>query len=187
MAAWAYGLRPADLGLAPELGRVLRGAAIGAVAGAIAILLAVGAILLAPVVIGQSITYEPVKAVTPEELAWHLAFFLPIGAVLPEEIAFRGTLFGALAARHGAATAIVVSAVTFALWHTMVIIPTIGSTTFGPPSPWAIPAMLGALVAVFIGGLLLAGLRLRTGTTASTLVAHWGFNALLLLALRGLA
>ena len=187
VAARTYGLRPADLGLGPELGRALRGAAIGAVTSAIAILLAVAAIRLAPIALGRSIAYEPVGVVTPEELAWHLAFFLPIGAVLPEEIAFRGTLFGALAARYGGGAAIVGSAVTFALWHVSVIVPTSGSTTIGPPSPWAIPAMLGALAAVFGGGLLLAGLRRWTGTTASTIVAHWGFNALLLLALRGLA
>ena len=80
VAARTYGLRPADLGLGPELGRALRGAVIGAVTSAIAILLAVAAIRLAPIALGRSIAYEPVGVVTPEELARHLAFFLPIGA-----------------------------------------------------------------------------------------------------------
>ena len=64
---------------------------------------------------------------------------------------------------------------------------TIRDTTLAPPSPWAGPAMLGALAVVFGGGVLFAALRLRTRTLASTIVAHWMFNAVVLVGLRGAA
>ena len=177
-----YGLRSADLGM--DLRRAPRGAAIGLLAAVVAVA-GVGLIRMAPLVLGQTIRYDPVARVSPDELARHLAFFLPLGAVLPEEIAFRGTLLGALAARYAGRTAVVGSAVTFALWHGTVIVSTIGSTTIAPPSPWSIPAMLAAVAVVFAGGVLFAALRLRTGTIASTIVAHWGFNAVVLVGLRG--
>lgn len=183
-AARSYGLVAADLGL--DVRRAPRGAAIGALAGLVA-LAGLGTIRLAPFVIGRTVAYEPIAGVSNAELAWHLAFFLPFGAVIPEEIAFRGTLLGALAARYGGRTAAVGSAITFALWHGTMIVSTIDSTTIAPPSPWSIPAVLGALAVVLGGGLLFAGLRLQTGTLASTIVAHWGFNALVLVGLRGMA
>lgn len=179
-----YGLGSADLGM--DLRHAPRGAAIGLLATVVAVA-GVGLIRMAPLVLGQTIRYEPVEGVSPDDLARHVAFFLPFGAVLPEEIAFRGTLLGGLAARYGGRIAAVGSAVTFALWHATVIVSTIGSTTIAPPSPWSIPAVLAAVGVVFAGGVLLAALRLRTGTIASTIVAHWGFNAVVLVGLRGLA
>jgi membrane protease YdiL (CAAX protease family) len=182
--ARAYGLTSTDLGL--DVRSAPRGAAIGALATIIA-LAGVGAIRLAPLVVGQTVAYEPLDGVSSDQLVRHLAFFLPFGAVLPEEVAFRGTLLGALAARYGARAAVVGSASMFAVWHGTVVSSTIGATTIAPPSPWALPATLGALVLVFGGGVLLAALRLRTGTIASTIVAHWGFNAVVLVGLRALA
>ena len=182
--ACASGLRAADLGF--DLGRVPRGAVIGALVGLIAIV-CVGAVKLAPILVGHPIAYEPVEGVSVDELAWHLAFFLPVGAVVPEEIAFRGTLLGTLAMRYGTRAAVLASAAVFAVWHVTVVAATIGATTIAPPSPWATPATLGALALVFVGGLLLAGLRLWTGTLASTIVAHWMFNAVVLVGFRAVA
>lgn len=181
-AARAYRLGTADLGF--DLRHAPGGAAVGGIAAIIA-LAGVVAMRFAPVLIGQTIAYDPVERVPSEELVRHLAFFLPLGAVLPEEIAFRGTLLGALAARYGARVALLASAATFAMWHGSVIVATVGETTIAPPSPWSVPATLGALAVLFGGGLLFAGLRLKTGTIASTIVAHWAFNAVVLLGLRG--
>lgn len=183
IAARAYGLRPRDLGVAR--GGTLRGASIGALAGVVA-LAGVGVIRLAPLVVGRAVVYEPLAGVSNDELIRHLAFFLPFGAVLPEELAFRGTLLGALARRHGRRVVLVGSAAAFALWHGAVIAETIGQTTLAPPSPWSVPAMLGAFAVVFGGGLLFAVLRVRTGSLASTIVAHWIFNAVILVGLHGL-
>jgi membrane protease YdiL (CAAX protease family) len=42
----------------------------------------------------------------------------------------------------------------------------------------------GALIAVFIGGVLFGWLRVKTGHLAGSLAAHWGFNTGLLVGLR---
>src|SRR5439155_22312819 len=87
-----------------------RGAAIGALAaGAIA---AAGVVVLrlAPAVIGQPVGYAPLARVSGDELAWHIAVFLPLGAELPEALAFRGTLLGGLLARYRVRTAVAASA-----------------------------------------------------------------------------
>ena len=63
------------------------------------------------------------------------------------------------------------------------IVVTVGNTTLGPPSPWFVPACGIALVVVFVGGVAFAWLRLRTRTLATTVMAHWIFNAVVLLGL----
>ena len=159
-----------------------RGLAIGAFAGTSLALASLAAMQLAPALTGLPILYEPLYRVSGAELATHIAVFLPLGVVLPEEIAFRGTLFGLLR-QMGTRAAIVGSAVTFALWHAAVAFVTVGDTTMAPPSPWFLPAIGGALVAVFVGGAALATLRLIVRSLGASIVAHWTFNALLLVGL----
>jgi membrane protease YdiL (CAAX protease family) len=159
-----------------------RGLTVGAFAGSSLALLSLAAIQVAPILTGQPILYEPLFRVSGAELATHIAVFLPLGVVLPEELAFRGTLLGGLQ-RMGTRVAIVGSGVTFALWHAAVAIVTVGDTTMAPPSPWFVPAVAGALVAVFVGGVGLATLRLIARSLAASIAAHWTFNALLLIGL----
>jgi len=159
-----------------------RGLAVGAVAGSSLAALSLAAMQLAPTITGRAIVYEPLSRVSASELALHIAVFLPLGVVLPEELAFRGTLFGLLQSA-GMRAAIVGSGVTFALWHSAVAVVTVGDTTLAPPSPWFLPAVAGALVVVFVGGVALATLRLRARSLGASVAAHWTFNALLLVGL----
>ena len=159
-----------------------RGLALGAVAGSSLALLSLAAMQLAPTITGRAIVYEPLSRVSLSQLAAHIAVFLPLGVVLPEELAFRGTLFGLLQSA-GTRAAIVGSGVTFALWHSAVAVVTVGDTTLAPPSPWFLPAVAGALVVVFVGGVALAALRLRARSLGASVAAHWTFNALLLVGL----
>ncbi len=170
----------AAIGLRPTAW--LRGAAIGVACGAAIALAGVLALQLASLIVGGPVVYDPLRDVTEADLLRHILFFLPFGAVLPEEIAFRGTLFGLLRGR-GARAAVLGSAAAFALWHAAVAIVTVGETTVAAPSPWFLPAIIGALAVVFVGGVVLAWLRLRTGTLATTIAAHWVFNATLLVGL----
>jgi len=179
IAARIIGLSRESLGLRGA--GAVRGAAIGALAaGAIA---AIGVVVLrlAPALIGQPVGYAPLARVSGDELARHVAFFLPLGAVLPEELAFRGTLLGGLLARYRVRTAVAGSAVTFALWHGTVAWFTVMNTSL--PVVLIIPAALGALVVVFAGGLVMAGLRVATGTLAPSVAAHWVFNGVILVGL----
>jgi membrane protease YdiL (CAAX protease family) len=157
----------------------LRGAAIGVVGGAGIALAAVFGSQLASFVVGAPIVYDPLRDVTEADLQRHVLVFLPLGTVLPEEVAFRGTLVGLLRGT-GTRAAVLGSAAAFALWHAAVAIVTVGETTVAAPSPWFLPAIVGALLVVFAGGMVLAWLRLRTDTLATPIVAHWAFNTTLL-------
>lgn len=168
------------LGLARA--HLARGSLIGALAGSSLALASLAAMQLAPTITGRAIVYEPLYRLSGAQLATHIAVFLPLGVVLPEELAFRGTLFGLLH-RAGTRAAIVGSAATFALWHAAVAVVTVGDTTLALPSPWFVPAVAGALVVVFVGGVALAALRLRARSLGASIAAHWTFNALLLVGL----
>jgi len=158
-----------------------RGAAIGGLAAGAIALLGVVVLRLAPSIIGQPVGYAPLARVSGDELARHIAIYLPFGAVIPEELAFRGTLLGGLLARHGVRTAVIASAVAFGLWHGTVAVFTVMNTTL--PVVLIIPAIVGALAVVFVGRVIMAALRVVTGTLATTIAAHWVFNAVILVGL----
>jgi membrane protease YdiL (CAAX protease family) len=160
-------------------GPLARGLVLGALAGASLALASLAAMQLGPLIVGEPIVYEPLYRVSGAALATHIVFFLPLGVVLPEELAFRGTLFGLLR-RAGVRAAIVGSGATFALWHAAVAVVTVADTTMAPPSPWFLPGVGGALVAVFVGGVALAALRLGMRSLGASIAAHWTFNGLLL-------
>jgi len=160
----------------------MRGAAIGVASGGGIALLGVLGLQLASVIVGGPVVYDPLRDLAEADLMRHVLFFLPLGAVLPEEVAFRGTLVGLLRSR-GARVAAFGSAGAFALWHAAVAVVTVSETTIAAPSPWFLPAIVGALAVVFVGGVVLAWLRLSTDTLATTIAAHWVFNAALLVGL----
>lgn len=180
-AARSLGLNAAALGL--RRAGALRGAAIGVLLGGVTAALAVAVLrIVAPAVIGQPVIYEPLSNVGAGDLTPHVLFFLPFGAVIPEEVAFRGTLLGGLLAKHGVGFAVTTSAIAFSLWHATVAVFTVANTTM--PVVLIIPAIAGALLILFIGGAIMAGLRLATGTLTTSVTAHWAFNAIILVGLR---
>lgn len=161
----------------------IRGAAIGAVAGASLAALAVSVLRgIAPAIIGQPVVYEPLSRVAADDLAPHILFFLPFGAVIPEEVAFRGTLLAGLLQKYEVRSAVVASAVLFALWHGAVAVFTVMNTTM--PVVLILPAIAGAVAILLLGGAIMASLRLATGTLATSIAAHWAFNAAILVGLR---
>jgi CAAX protease family protein len=181
LVARAFGLDASALGL--RRADAARGAVIGALAAGGIAATCVVVLRLSPSIIGRPIVYEPLLRVTSPDLARHIALFLPLGAVLPEELAFRGTLLAEFMRRGGARLAVAGSAAVFALWHVSVAAVTVADTTLGSPSPLFGPAVGGTLVVLFVGGATLAILRLVTGSLATTIAAHWVFNAVLLVGL----
>lgn len=175
--ARALGLDATAVGLS---GNLLRAAAIGAaLGGGAGIAAVIGLGVVAPLIVGHPVEYAPLSQVTQTDLIPHIGVFLPLGDIVPEELAFRGVLVGALLSR-GTGYAVVASSVVFALWHIAVAVLTVGETTLGPPSVWYVPAIAIALLAVFVGGIVFAWLRVRTGSLVTTIAAHWTFNAVVL-------
>jgi membrane protease YdiL (CAAX protease family) len=180
-AARVLRLDAAALGL--HRAGALRGILIGAFAGAFIATAAVAIVrYVAPAVIGQPVIYEPLSRIASGDVTPHIAFFLPFGAVIPEEIAFRGTLLGGLLARYRVRTAVTASAIAFALWHGTVAAFTVMNTTL--PVVLVIPAIAGAFAVLFVGGVIMASLRLSTGSLLTSITAHWAFNAIVLVGLR---
>ena len=167
----------ADAALRPGNGRV---AALAALVGLVAAGLGAAVLRLGPIV--GPVAYRPLFTATDQELAVHIAFFLPLAAVLPEEIAFRGALVGALMGT-GIRRAVAASAVTFALWHAWVLYVTLAQTSLAD-SPLAWLAAVAAFVFLVAGGVALASLRLASRGLLAPIAAHWAFDAALLLGLR---
>jgi membrane protease YdiL (CAAX protease family) len=177
VAARVTGLNAAALGI--RRAGAFRGAVIGAFAGAFIAAAAVAVMRgVVPALIGQPVIYEPLSRVAAGDLSTHIAFFLPFGTVIPEEFAFRGTLLAGLRARYGVRTAVTASATAFALWHGTVTFFTVMNTTM--PVVLIVPAIAGAFVILFVGGVTMAGLRVATGSLLTSIAAHWVFNAVIL-------
>jgi membrane protease YdiL (CAAX protease family) len=180
LAARLLGLDTVALGLGGS--GALRGAAIGAIAAGGIAFIAVAVLRLAPSIVGRPVDYAPLHGVSLDYLEPHIAIFLPLGAVIPEEVAFRGVLLGGLLRRYPARTAVLASAVAFSLWHVTVAVITVGNTALATTALYS-PAIVGALVVLFAGGVIMGALRLVTGSLAATIAAHWVFNAVILLGL----
>ena len=69
------------------------------------------------------------------------------------------------------------------LWHGVIVTRTVALTNLQPDPLLVIVGLAGAFAAVFVGGILFAALRLATGHLAGSIVAHWAFNAALLVGL----
>jgi membrane protease YdiL (CAAX protease family) len=179
VVARALGLDASDLG--STLAAATRGTLIGAALGAAAAVASLALLrVVAPLIVGRDVDYAPLRLVTESDLIRHIAVLLPLGDIVPEELAFRGVLLGGLVRRYGARIGVLGSAVCFALWHLAVASVTVGDTTLARPSLWFLPAVAAALLAVLAGGVVFAWLRLRTASLATTIAAHWLFNAVLL-------
>ena len=180
---WA---RYAEALTASELGLTWQHLARGTGAG---LVVAVGAALAAvlflrfPPLVDHAIEYSPLGALSRDALLWRTLVWMPLDTVLPEEIAFRGVFLAALRRRVADKAAVLISAALFAIWHVIIVTRTIALTNLHDEPLLAVVGALGALITIGAGGLLFAWLRLATGQLASSVIAHWAFNALVLLGL----
>ncbi len=178
--AWRIPLTAGQLGLAS--GRLLRSALLGLVVasgvGGLALL-----VLRFPPLMGQPVEYAPLGSLSKEAVLWRTFIWMPLDTVIPEELAFRGVLLGMLLTRYSRVRAVVVAALVFAAWHGVIVSHTLASTNLQSSMLLASLGVIGAFGAVFIGGVLFAWIRLRTDHLAGSVVAHWAFNAVVLVGL----
>ena len=97
----------------------------------------------------------------------------PISAAVFEEVLFRGVLLALALRAFGTGRGIVFSAAAFAAWHIVVDYTTMGDSNVADNDVFFAFAQVGALVALFVGGLALAAIRQRTGSLAGPIVFHW--------------
>ena len=112
----------------------------------------------------ESTSFGVVSTAASESLAVRIAWAIGGLAVAPfiEEFLFRGVLFGTVARTRGIGLALVVATVPFVVLH----LPETGSY-------W--PALLGITTMAVVANLA----RLRTGTLASAVATHFGYNLML--------
>jgi membrane protease YdiL (CAAX protease family) len=181
MLAWGVfiaGLSARDFGL--EWRGAVRSAGLG-----LGVALALGAVavvfLHAPPIVGQPVSHAPLNSLSAQALVWRTLVWMPLDTAFPEEISFRGVLLAALLQHVPRRRAVVVSAAAFMAWHAVIVARTVAVTNLADEPLYAVLGLVGALAAVFVGGIVFAGLRLITGNLAGSIVAHWAFNAALLL------
>ena len=177
---WSSHLTSSQLGVAR--GRLLRSALVGMF---VAIGIAVSAVLVLrfPPVLGHPVEYAPLGALSREALVRRTFLWMPLDTVIPEELAFRGVLLALLLIHCSRVRAVVVCALVFVGWHAVIVTRTIASTNLQADGLITILGLMGAFAAVFVGGLVFVWIRLATHHLAGPVVAHWTFNAVVLLGL----
>ena len=172
--ARASGLSWAELGLARR--RLPAGARWG---GACLALVAAGyvAALAAPVT-RPLLTDARVADLDGGGLAYQVLVGIPLGTVVWEEVAFRGVLLAALARVLSLRAATAVSAAVFGVWH---VRPTLDALAVNDlaegPLLTGLAVLLGCL-ATALAGLVLAWLRLRSGSLLAPALLHLATNSL---------
>ena len=169
--ARAGGRTRADLGLAAVAGPAGLRWGIGT---AVAVAGGYGAALTLPAVRGVIVG----SGAQPSRAARGAALTIPLTTVLPEEFAFRGVVFGLLGGDRRAALA---SSVLFGLWH---LLPALGdgpanatmSGIVGDGRRGVALRVAGTVLATTVGGLLMAEVRLRSGSLLAPVLLHWTVN-----------
>ena len=173
---WHWHINRHELGL--ERRSVVRGLLWGGAA-----VLAIGLVL------GLAFLFRPAAFIDNRyHVGWGEAWStmlvsIPLRTVLFEEFLFRGVLLGSLQRLVRIRWAVIISSITFGLWH---IQPSLylstssealhkaGATTGNP----ALAAVLVSVVATTVAGGAFAWLKLRSTSLIAPILAHWAINAL---------
>jgi tRNA pseudouridine32 synthase/23S rRNA pseudouridine746 synthase len=181
-ARWC-GVTLAEMGIRRQ--NLLRASLVGAGFALLVASVSLAALRLGPFV-GGRVTYAPLRGEAVPPLLFHALIALPLQTAVPEELAFRGLLLGLFMRNLSPRRAAVGMSALFVAWHIVVQAQTLAQTNLNTVL-LIIPAAVVAVLALFVGGLLFAYLRLRTHNLAAAVAAHWGFNAALVLGLYVLA
>jgi membrane protease YdiL (CAAX protease family) len=147
---------------------------------------AAGVLVLAALPVARDVLYgEAVLGQPASAVVVAAAVRIPLGTVVPEELVFRGVLLALLLRHLSDRRALLGSASLFALWHVAVILatgrdlPALGVLAGTAAQAGAFALALGS---TFAAGLGFGWLRLRSGSLAAPVLAHWATNGLMLLA-----
>lgn len=99
---------------------------------------------------------------------------IPFGTVLWEEVAFRAVLLGAWLQHSPAWVAVAITSVVFGAWH---IVPTFALVEANQVARGRLRAVAAGVLLTAGAGVILAGLRLVSGSLLAPAVAHLSANA----------
>jgi membrane protease YdiL (CAAX protease family) len=177
----AAGLDRCDLGFGRD--RCFRNGALGLGGGGALGAAPIAFILIVPVITGEAITTEGSGDLSATEVLYRALIAIPIATALPEEVIFRGALFGAWAHARGATVAVIASSAVFSLWHGVISFNTVADAGVVSHPPLIGIGYAITLVGLFVGGVVFAWLRIRTGSIIAPICLHWSVNATMLFAL----
>jgi CAAX protease family protein len=115
-------------------------------------------------------------------LAYHALVRIPVGTVVLEEVAFRSVLPGFAVRRWGLVAGVGLASVLFGLWH---VLPSLGIVDVNPVAEQAFDgsggtalAVIGAVIATTVAGLVLCALRYGSGSLLAPAIVHTTTNSL---------
>ncbi len=185
--ALAFGLY-----VAPGLGEGLRSRA-AALAWrpnwrSIALAISAGLALVLPSVLFFAIAsahgglgYSSIPALGVQSLITREVVEIPLLTALIEELVFRQYVFRAFARKSVVAT-VLSNAGIFTLWHLVVAARTVLATNFAASPLLFVGSYIGSLATIFVGGVVFALVRWRTGSFVYSALTHWTVDGLLTLA-----
>lgn len=122
------------------------------------------------------------------EVLWHLLVRIPVATALVEELTFRGVILGLGLRRGDRRRALLVSSVTFGLWHVGAALhPARTQATgevVGHHAATTAAAVVADVVATTVAGFGFGWLRMRARSIAAPVIVHATLNASAYLATR---
>lgn len=159
-----------------------RGVAFG-VAGGVALSLPVIAYFVHPILLG-SIAYQPITSLSVNGLIHRLLVDLPVLTAIVEELTFRHWLYFEVTSLP---RTLLFNALLFTVWHGVAGFIAVYDTEIGRGIGMFLVAYAGSLLAVFVGGVVFAFVRHRSGSFVYSALAHWLSDAVIVLAIWGTA
>lgn len=159
-----------------------RGVAFGGAAGAV-LALPVLAFFAHPILVG-GIAYQPITTLSVNGLIHRLLVDLPILTAIIEELVFRHWLYFEVTSL---SRTLVFNALLFTVWHGVAGFIAVYSTEIGHGIGIFLVAYAGSLLAVFVGGVVFAFVRYKTGSFVYSALTHWLSDAVIVLAIWGTA
>lgn len=172
-AAAASGLTADDLG--GRRARLAEGVRTG---GPPALTLAAGWLILAAVPAARPVLGDRrITGLTGRDVAYQALVRIPVGTVLWEEAAFRGVLQASLRRVLPRAPAITVTSAVFGLWHIRPTADALRINQVAAGRRAALGQVAAAVAATAAAGVLLSGLRERSGSLAAPMLLHLTANS----------
>jgi membrane protease YdiL (CAAX protease family) len=177
--AWSCGATRADLGL--RLADVRSGLLYGL--GAFGLVLAALSIAAA-IPATNDFLHDSRAAISGDQLLHQIVVEIFLLTVIPEELAFRGILLGSAMRMWRPWMAALATSALFGLWHIAPTLRTLGDNSALSGASDSLGqeflAVIGAVVATFVAGLVFCWLRLRPRSLVAPMLAHLATNGVAL-------